>query len=86
MDDEDRPGLAPPPPREPGQPDPAKARYYFIAAHRVLGAALVVLGMMAMNGVVDWGKGVGTVLAVVGLVDFFLIPLVLARMWRSLPK
>lgn len=66
--------------------DPAKARFYFIAAHRLVGAVLVVLGMLAMQGALDWGGGVGKVLVIVGLIDFFLIPLVLARMWRSLPK
>jgi hypothetical protein len=70
----------------PGKTDAAKARYYFIAAHRVVGAALVILGMMAMEGRLDWGEGVGKVLAIVGIIDFFLIPLLLARMWRSLPQ
>lgn len=80
---DERPGLTPPPS---SGSDPAKARFYFIAAHRVVGAVLVILGMLAMQGALDWGEGVGKVLAIVGLIDFFLIPLVLARMWRSLPK
>jgi hypothetical protein len=82
---DDRPGITPPPAAKPGA-DPAKARFYFVAGHRVLGAVLVVLGLMAMEGVLDWGEGLGKVLAIVGLIDFFLIPLVLSRMWRSLPK
>ena len=80
---DERPGLVPPP--GPGR-DPARARFWFIAAHRIVGAALVVLGMMAMKGTLDWGKGVGKVLAIVGLIDFFVIPVVFARMWKSLPK
>lgn len=87
---DERPGLTPTPTARPGHDpvphDPAKARFYFIAAHRVVGAVLVILGMLAMQGALDWGEGVGKVLAIVGLIDFFLIPLVLARMWRSLPK
>lgn len=82
---DERPGLTPSPEARPGN-DPAKARFYFIAAHRVVGAALIVLGMLAMQGALDWGEGVGKVLAIVGLIDFFVIPLVLSRMWRSLPK
>lgn len=66
--------------------DPAKARFYFIAGHRVVGVVLLILGIMAMEGRLDWGEGVGKVLAIVGLIDFFLIPLVLARMWKSLPQ
>ncbi|HEU4820123.1 MAG TPA: hypothetical protein VFS87_03070 [Qipengyuania sp.] len=85
---EERPGLTPPPPSgsEPAPHDPARARFYFIAAHRVVGAVLIALGMLAMQGALDWGEGVGKVLAIVGLIDFFLIPLVLARMWKSMPK
>ena len=82
---DERPGLVPAAePRTGG--DPARARFYFIAAHRVVGAALVMLGMLAMRGALDWGEGIGKVLAIVGLIDFFVIPLVLARLWRSLPK
>jgi len=87
---DERPGLAPPSEPRPGHVpapnDPARARFYFIAAHRVVGAVLIILGMLAMEGALDWGEGVGKVLAIVGLIDFFIIPLVLARMWRSLPK
>lgn len=83
----DRHRLAPGPASDPpASADPARARFYFIAAHRVVGAVLVILGMLAMQGALDWGVGVGSVLAIVGLIDFFVIPLVLARMWRSVPK
>jgi hypothetical protein len=84
--DNERPGPTPPPPVAPDGRDPARARFYFIAAHRVIGAVLIVLGMLAMQGALDWGEGIGKVLAIVGLIDFFVIPLVFARMWRSLPK
>lgn len=82
---DERPGIDTAPATKPGR-DPAKARFYFIAAHRVVGAVLIMLGMLAMQGALDWGEGVGTVLAIVGLIDFFLIPLLLSRMWKSLPK
>lgn len=65
--------------------DPAKARFYFIAAHRLVGAVLVILGMLAMQGALDWGKGLGKVLAITGLIVFFVVPLFLARAWRT-PK
>lgn len=82
MDDE-RPGLSPPP--SPGA-DPARMRFWFIAAHRFAGAVLVMLGMLAIEGALDWGRGVGVVLAIVGLIDFFVAPLLFASMWRSAPK
>lgn len=75
-----------PAPRDPAPKDPARARFYFIAAHRVIGAVLIALGILAMRGALDWGEGVGKVLAIVGLIDFFVIPLMLARLWRSIPK
>lgn len=71
---------------EPRRSDPARARFYFIAAHRLVGAVLVMLGMLAMQGALDWGTGIGKVLAIVGLIAFFLVPLFLSRLWRSLPK
>ncbi|WP_133364775.1 hypothetical protein [Qipengyuania sediminis] len=76
------------PPAEPPRPggDPARARYWFIAGHRILGAVLVMLGMLAMEGALAWGRDLGKVLAAAGLVVFFLLPLVFARMWRSVPK
>lgn len=65
--------------------DPARARFLFIAGHRLVGAVLVMLGMLAMQGALDWGKGLGKVLAITGLIVFFVVPLALARAWRS-PK
>lgn len=82
---DDRPSLEGPSAQKPGH-DPARARFWFIAAHRIVGAVLIMLGMLAMQGVLDWGKGVGKVLAIVGLVDFFLVPLLFARLWKSVPK
>lgn len=67
-------------------PDPARLRFWFIAAHRIVGAGLVMVGMLAMQGALDWGRDLGKVLAVTGLIVFFLLPLLFARMWRSLPK
>lgn len=84
--DDDRPGLVPPDPSTKPAPDPARLRFLFLAAHRIGGAVLVILGMLAMQGALDWGKGIGKVLAIVGLVEFFVMPLLFARMWRSMPK
>lgn len=66
--------------------DPARARFLFIVAHRFVGAVLVMLGMLAMQGALDWGKDLGKVLAIAGLIEFFVMPIVFARMWKSMPK
>ena len=82
---DDRPGLAPETPPRSGH-DPARARFWFIAAHRLLGAILIGLGILAMQGALDWGRDLGKVIAIAGLIEFFLMPLVLARMWKSIPR
>lgn len=63
--------------------DPARARFYFIAFHRVLGTALVVLGLMVIEGRIDWPEKLGYALLVLGLVDVFIAPFALARLWRT---
>lgn len=65
--------------------DPARARFYFISAHRVLGGIMVLLGLMVLSGTLDWDDAVGWVLLALGLADFFIAPLVFARLWRSPP-
>lgn len=66
--------------------DPAKGRFYFIAFHRMLGAVLVVLGLLVIEDRIEWPPKVGYALLVLGLVDVFVAPLVLARLWRTPPQ
>ena len=63
--------------------DKARARHLVISVQRLLGAALIVLGLLALNGALDWGKTAGAVLVILGLVDFAVLPIVLARRWRT---
>ena len=77
-------------PDQPANPtghDPAAARFAVMQAMRASGAALVVGGFAvlshhfaALAGAPDL---VGYVLLGVGVVDFFVVPQVLARRWRS---
>lgn len=83
--DDDRPGVSPDVPVATGH-DPARARFWFIAGHRLFGAVLIGLGILAMEGALDWGKDLGKVIAIAGLIEFFLMPLVFARMWKSIPR
>ncbi|MXO74647.1 hypothetical protein GRI40_05345 [Altererythrobacter aerius] len=66
--------------------DPAKARFYFMAFHRVLGAVLVVLGLLVIEGQIDWPRSAGWAFLGLGLVDVFLAPFLLARLWRTPPQ
>lgn len=69
--------------------DPAAARFAVIQATRAMGAMLVVGGFailshrfVALAAVPDLA---GYLLLGVGIADFFVVPQVLARRWRS-PK
>lgn len=63
--------------------DPARARFYIIAGQRLLGAGLIMLGLLAVNGALAWGAAIGWALLALGLVDFAIVPILLARLWRS---
>jgi hypothetical protein len=63
--------------------DPAKGRFFMIAAHRVIGAALVLLGVLCLEGVLDWGETLGWALVGLGVIDVFIVPIVLTRLWRT---
>ena len=65
--------------------DPAKARFYAIATQRLLGALLVVLGMLVLSERLDWTRPVGFALLAGGLFAFFVLPIWLARKYRT-PK
>ncbi|WP_375289568.1 hypothetical protein [Qipengyuania sp.] len=63
--------------------DPARARYYLMAGHRLVGAVMLILGMAVFAGGLDWGTPVGLVLLFFGFLDFLVVPTMLARRWRS---
>jgi hypothetical protein len=70
--------------------DPAAARFAVIQLVRVSGVALVLLGLLiqarrlaVFATVPGW---VGYVLAVIGLLEVFLFPRLLARRWRTPPS
>jgi len=69
--------------------DPAALRFAMLQVVRLAGAVLVLIGMMVVAGRLALFRDVpaqfGYVLAAIGLVDFFVVPPMLARKWRS-PK
>ena len=64
---------------------PARA-ILVLSVQRVVGAGLIMLGLLALNGKLGMGKIAGCVLVVVGIIDFAVLPIVLARRWRTPPK
>lgn len=63
--------------------DPAKPRWLIIQLLRLSGAVFVAVGLAIMAGKIALPPAAGTVLAVIGLFDFAVAPLLLARRWRS---
>lgn len=72
----------------PGQePDPAAARFAVLQLVRLSGALLVLVGVLALTGKVSLLAGLPEVVAYVlmaaGLIDYFVLPPLLAKRWRS---
>jgi hypothetical protein len=70
-----------------GDPDiKARNRFFAIGMMRLSGAALVVFGLVvALGRVASIPIEAGYVLVVAGLLDFAVIPVFLARRWRTPP-
>ena len=64
--------------------DKARGRFMVLQVLRLSGAAMVAAGLLIVNGMLAAVPHVvGYVLIVVGVVDAFVMPTVLARSWRS---
>jgi type IV secretory pathway VirB2 component (pilin) len=61
----------------------ARNRFIVIQVVRLTGVALVLTGLLVMTGRIDWPREAGYVLAVVGMFDAFLAPLLLSRKWKT---
>lgn len=61
----------------------AKARYAVMNIARIGGLAMVILGIAIARGLVPLPYALGVVLAVLGLLEFFFLPTLLARRWKA---
>ncbi len=71
-----------------GEPAPdslAKQRFMVMQIMRLSGVALFVFGIMIVRGILTLPIVAGYVLAVAGIFDAFLMPVILARRWKSPP-
>lgn len=66
----------------------AKKRFFAISAMRVMGAIFVLVGFVLIRG--GWelagqptDRWIGVALVLIGAFDFAVMPLLLARRWRS---
>lgn len=72
----------------PGQPsnqasDQAKGRFLVLQMLRLSGIALVVLGLLVVNGNIELPAIAGYAFLVIGIADALFVPPLLARIWKS---
>lgn len=66
--------------------DPARTRFLILSLLRLGGAVLVMFGLaIAAGRLATVPPAAGIVMVVIGALDFALVPLLLARRWRT-PK
>lgn len=71
---------------EPVSDEVARNRWLVIGALRVAGVAMVLVGLLIVQQVIPERAWAGYAILAVGLADVFLVPLLLARKWRSPPE
>ena len=71
---------------EPAPDNVAKQRFMVMQVIRLSGVALFVFGIMIVKGILPLPAIAGYVLAVVGIFDAFLMPVILARRWKTPPQ
>lgn len=69
--------------RPPEDEDDARTRFFVIGATRLLGVAMVLVGMLAAAGRIGIPPAAGYAFIAFGLFDVFGVPLILARKWRT---
>ncbi len=70
---------------DPAERDLAKARFIVIQLARWSGVAMLLLGLLAMQGKLDLPPAAGYLLAAAGLFGAFVVPILLARRWKTPP-
>ncbi|WP_305098149.1 hypothetical protein [Croceibacterium aestuarii] len=75
------------PPRNRPTDDVARNRWMVMQAMRIMGFALVIVGLLLTRDVMNWAGDanhiLGYALVLIGLADGFFVPIVLARKWRT---
>jgi hypothetical protein len=63
--------------------DPAQSRFFILQALRLAGIVQVVLGLAIAVGKLDLPQIAAYLLIANGMIDTFLIPVILAKRWKS---
>lgn len=69
-----------------GEEAKARQRFFVLGLVRLSGAVMLAMGLAVIsNGFLDLPIPVGFIFIVFGIVDFIILPLVLAKRWKSPP-
>ena len=68
------------------QPDPARQRFIALQLLRLSGAVFALLGLLVVAKRIDMPLVAGYVFLAVGFLDLFVVPLLLAKRWKSPPQ
>ncbi len=66
--------------------DPAKARWMMLQLIRLGGLLFILGGMVVLSGSVSGPPVLGIGLLLIGLFEFFFLPVMVARRWKSPPE
>ena len=61
----------------------AKQRFMLLNLVRLMGLAMVLVGIDITQCAIDLPYAVGVVLAIFGLLELFLMPNIIAKSWKS---
>ena len=61
----------------------ARTRFFMLNAIRFSGVGLIMLGFAITTQAIDLPWFVGAVIAVVGLLEFYFLPRIVARAWKA---
>ena len=65
--------------------DKARQQFLMLNLVRFVGLAFVILGVTMISGKILGTDGMvpGTILVILGAIEFFVLPVVLKKMWRK---
>jgi hypothetical protein len=66
--------------------DLARRRFMILNLIRLMGVGMAMIGILAVAGKIDLPAAAGYVLLIVGMIDAFFAPAILARRWKSPPQ
>lgn len=66
--------------------DPAKARFFMLQLVRLGGLLLILGGILIVTETISGPMFLGAGLLLLGMFEFFFLPVMMARRWKSPPQ